>query len=59
MDSRTAAHVLSQIAAHLELNGENAFKHRAYEMRIPSPGSIIWRSASALPAKAGSRPPTC
>ena len=31
MDSRTAAHVLSQIAAYLELNGENAFKCRAYE----------------------------
>ena len=31
MDSRTAAHVLSQIAAHLELNGENAFKCRAYD----------------------------
>lgn len=31
MDSRTAAHVLSQIAAYLELKGENAFKRRAYE----------------------------
>lgn len=31
MDSRTAAHVLSQIAAHLELRGENRFKSRAYE----------------------------
>lgn len=31
MDSRTAAHVLSQIAAYLELIGENAFKCRAYE----------------------------
>jgi len=31
MDSRTAAHVLSQIAAHLELKGENAFKCRAYD----------------------------
>ena len=31
MDSRTAAHVLSQIAAYLELKGENAFKCRAYE----------------------------
>lgn len=30
MDSRTAAHVLTQIAAHLELRGENAFKIRAY-----------------------------
>lgn len=30
MDSRTAAHVLSQIAAYLELKGENAFKCRAY-----------------------------
>ena len=30
MDSRTAAHVLGQIAAHLELRGENAFKIRAY-----------------------------
>jgi len=30
MDSRTAAHVLSQIAAYLELNGESEFKCRAY-----------------------------
>jgi DNA polymerase (family 10) len=30
MDSRTAAHVLSQIASYLELNGESAFKVRAY-----------------------------
>jgi DNA polymerase (family X) len=30
MDSRTAAHVLSQIAAFLELRGENRFKTRAY-----------------------------
>jgi DNA polymerase (family 10) len=30
VDSRTAAHVLSQIAAYLELNGENTFKCRAY-----------------------------
>jgi DNA polymerase (family 10) len=29
--SRTAAHVLSQIAAYLELKGENKFKIRAYE----------------------------
>jgi DNA polymerase (family 10) len=31
VDSRTAAHVLSQIAAYLELRGENRFKARAYE----------------------------
>lgn len=31
MDSRTAAHVLSQISAYLELRGENQFKARAYE----------------------------
>jgi DNA polymerase (family 10) len=30
MDSRTASHVLSQIASYLELNGESAFKCRAY-----------------------------
>jgi DNA polymerase (family 10) len=30
MDSRTAAHVLSQIASYLELKGENSFKCRAY-----------------------------
>ena len=30
MDSRTAAHVLSQIAAYLELKGESSFKCRAY-----------------------------
>ena len=31
MDSRTAGHVLGQIAAYLELKGENAFKVRAYQ----------------------------
>jgi DNA polymerase (family 10) len=31
VDSRTAAHVLSQIAAYLELKGENTFKCRAYQ----------------------------
>ncbi|MBA3890326.1 MAG: PHP domain-containing protein [Gemmatimonadaceae bacterium] len=31
MDSRTAAHVLAQIAAYLELRGENRFKTGAYE----------------------------
>jgi DNA polymerase (family 10) len=31
MDPRTAAHVLSQIAAYLELRGETRFKSRAYE----------------------------
>ena len=31
VDSRTAAHALSQIAAYLELRGENKFKTRAYE----------------------------
>ena len=31
MDPRTAAHVLAQIAAHLELRGESTFKSRAYE----------------------------
>lgn len=31
MDSRTAAHVLNQIAAYLELKGENKFKVGAYE----------------------------
>src|SRR5690242_5345699 len=31
VDSRTAAHVLSQIAAYLELRGENRFKARAYQ----------------------------
>ena len=30
MDSRTAAHVLSQIAAYLELSGTSSFKVRAY-----------------------------
>jgi DNA polymerase (family 10) len=30
VDSRTASHVLSQIAAYLELRGENRFKARAY-----------------------------
>ena len=31
MDSRSAAHVLSQIAAYLELSGTNRFKARAYQ----------------------------
>ena len=31
MDSRTAAHVLSQIAAFLELKGDSSFKCRAYD----------------------------
>jgi DNA polymerase (family 10) len=31
MHSRTAAHVLQQIAAYLELKGENRFKIKAYE----------------------------
>ena len=31
MDPRTAAHVLRQIAAHLELAGESTFRVRAYE----------------------------
>ena len=31
MDPRSAAHVLSQIAQHLELRGESSFKSRAYE----------------------------
>ena len=31
MDPRSAAHVLSQIAAYLELRGESRFKIRAYE----------------------------
>jgi DNA polymerase (family X) len=31
MDPRSAAHVLSQIAAYLELQGESRFKIRAYE----------------------------
>jgi DNA polymerase (family X) len=31
MDPRTAAHALGQIAAHLELRGESAYKSRAYE----------------------------
>src|SRR4029078_6987522 len=30
MDSRHAAHTLSQISAYLELKGESAFKVRAY-----------------------------
>ncbi|MFN2567796.1 MAG: DNA polymerase/3'-5' exonuclease PolX [Gemmatimonadaceae bacterium] len=32
MDPRTAAYVLSQIAAFLELHGENRFKARAYQV---------------------------
>lgn len=36
MDSRSAAQVLSQIAAFLELAGENRFKSRAYQMAARS-----------------------
>ena len=31
MDSRTAAHALTEIAAYLELHGESRFKSRAYQ----------------------------
>jgi len=31
MDSRTASHVLSQMASYLELRGENRFKAQAYQ----------------------------
>src|SRR3954465_13859992 len=31
MDPRSAAHVLSTIAAYLELHGENRFKAKAYD----------------------------
>jgi DNA polymerase (family 10) len=36
MDSRTAAHVLNEIAALLELHGENKFKTRAYQTAAKS-----------------------
>jgi len=36
MDSRSAAHVLSRIAAYLELAGQNRFKSRAYQMAARS-----------------------
>ena len=36
MDSRSAAYALSQIAAYLELRGENRFKVRAYQMAARS-----------------------
>jgi len=36
MDSRSAAHALSQIAAFLELAGENRYKSRAYQMAARS-----------------------
>jgi DNA polymerase (family X) len=36
MDSRTAAYTLSQIAAYMELMGENRFKARAYRMAARS-----------------------
>lgn len=35
-DPRSAAHVLAQIAAYLELHGENKFKARAYETAAKS-----------------------
>ena len=31
IDPRSAAHVLAQIAAYLELHGENKFKAKAYD----------------------------
>src|ERR687883_300702 len=40
MDPRTAAHVLTRIAALLELNGENRFKARAYATAAKSVSSL-------------------
>jgi DNA polymerase (family 10) len=40
MDPRTAAHVLEQIAAHLELQGESSFRSRAYEQAAAALRSV-------------------
>jgi DNA polymerase (family 10) len=40
MDPRSAAHVLTQIAAFLELRGESKFKSRAYEQAARALGAL-------------------
>ena len=48
MDPRSAAHVLAQIAAHLELRGESRFKIRAYEEAARSLGKLETDDLGAL-----------
>ncbi len=54
MDSRSAAHVLAQIAAFLELAGENQYKSRAYQtaarslLALGADDSAPLRGAAAL-----------
>lgn len=48
MDSRSAAHVLSQIAAFLELAGENRFKIRAYQTAARSLVALAADDVGAL-----------
>ena len=52
MDSRTAAHVLSQISALVELQGGNRFKARAYQSAAKaisvSTAMISLRSTAAV-----------
>ena len=50
VDSRTAAHTLSQIAAYLELRGENRLRHahtkprrRAFSLLAPTTSRLCWR----------------
>ncbi|MEP6730642.1 MAG: DNA polymerase/3'-5' exonuclease PolX [bacterium] len=48
MDPRTAAHVLAQIAAFLELRGESKFKARAYEQAAREVAALDGDDIAAL-----------
>jgi DNA polymerase (family X) len=51
MDPRTAAHVLAQIAAFLELRGESRFKARAYEQAARAIAALDTDDLGALDKK--------
>ena len=51
MDPRTAAHVLAQIAAFLELRGESRFKARAYEQAARAIATLETDDLGALDRK--------
>ncbi|HET9011079.1 MAG TPA: helix-hairpin-helix domain-containing protein, partial [Gemmatimonadaceae bacterium] len=48
MDPRSAAHALSQIAAHLELRGESRFRIRAYEQAAAAIAALETDDLGAL-----------
>ena len=48
MDPRSAAHVLGQIAAHLELRGESRFRIRAYEQAATALATLDTDDLGAL-----------